>query len=258
MLASLSFASCSSSEKQPEKEVSPPLKTSPTRVREAQELLSRCRLIEPRISGCDRLQAVVTRDDGVPPSLDTKPKTASVAVAEPLSPRGASLQSPVERAKHARIVLAELTTVATSAMRELENSEPATRDAIVARLAMQIEHACMELLIVANQLPPSTRSSLRSQANDGANTVLLVKTWIRSRRPNAAMNLAIDASVKQLDLALVQLGTETVGQRPSPALVNREADEADMEVSQAKLESSNLEYAISAELDYRRALANIR
>lgn len=249
-LATLAGVGCSSSERKPEDEVPRRPKTSPRRVRAAQELLSKCAVIEPRIPACDRLQAVVTRDDDVPPSLAARPKT--VAVAEPYSPRGASLATPVERTTHARATLAELQSVVTSGMRELEDSEPATRDAIVVRLSTQIEHASKELLSVVARIPTAAGPSLVPHANDAANAVLRVVAWIDSRRPNAAMDMAIRVPVEHFDSALVQLGVAPVRQRPNPVTINREVDEASAEVSEATANASNLQAEISAELDFRR------
>ena len=251
-LLTLVGLSCSCSEKKSKEEPPRPPKTSPGRVRAAQELLARCRQIEPRIPACDRLQAVVTRDDDVPPSVETGLKPASVAVAQPFSPKGASLRTHGERTTHARAMLEKLQSVATSGMRELEDSEATTRDEIVIRLSTQIEHASKELLSVGDQLSKSTRSSLLSLSNDAADAVLEVKAWIGSRRPNAAMLVAILASITHLDAALVQLGVAPVGKRPRPRPKSGEADEANREVGQATLNASLLENAISAELDYRK------
>lgn len=258
VLAALAGCSCSSLDNQPERKVSEPTKPSQSRVRAAQELLGRCRVIEPRIPACDQLQAVVTRDDGVPGPEVPPPQTTSVDTAQPVDLKATSLTKLEQRATHARAMLAEIQATATSGMRELEDSEPGTRDAIAARLATLIARASREIVAVDPQLSPSARSSLLSPANDAASAVLSVKTWIRSRRPNAAMNASIDAAIVHFDSALVQIGTESLGQRKRPALIEREASEADSEVDRATLEAANLKNAITAELLSRHVDANRR
>ena len=215
-------------------------------------------MIEPRIPACDRLQAVVTRDDGVSSPPNAGPKAAAVTLAEPFKTQGSSLKTSDERTKHVRSMLTELQSVATSAMRELEDSDSTTRDAIVVRLSTQIEHASKELLSVGDQLSTPNRSAFRAMSNAAADAVLEVHAWIGSRRPNAVMRIAILPATTHLDEALVQLGVASIEQRPTPRPTSGEADEARKEEAQAYVQTTNLADAITAELLSRHADATHR
>jgi hypothetical protein len=244
--------SCSSSERRPEEESSAPAHNGSAESRRAgsaEELIARCRNIEPRVPACDRLDKELASDSTALPR--STPSGADPNTGTNLHAQ--TLKTERDRVTHANAMLAAIRSAAIKNMRELEDSLPTTRDAVVRNLAAVITQASAELIAVAAELPNKERAKLHASANNAADAVLQVVTWIDSRRPNSEMTSVIESAVKQMDSPLVAFGVHPVGSRPVPPLMQREAEEADVEVRAATRAASALSNDIEAELSLREA-----
>lgn len=172
-------------------------------------------------------------------------------VAEGVSAGGIqALHAPVKaEPKEVRAALRYIERSATTGLVELEASTPATRNGIVAKIALEVSHASEALVELLDGLSPDKRPDLRAPANAAAEALNRVYGWISSRAPNAEMITTFDAAVHELAPALRTMNVESIGARGQQHVTNSEARESTREHADVNAAAANLKDAIDAEKD---------
>ena len=159
-----------------------------------------------------------------------------------------ALHAPAKAApRDVRLALRDIERSATMGLAELEVSTPATRDAIVVKLALEVTHASVALVGLLEGLSAEKRSDFGAQANAATDAVNGVLGWISLRAPNAKMFATLDAAVRDLAPALRVMNVESIAARGFPVIKSSEVREATVERDAVQAAASNLRDAIDAE-----------
>lgn len=149
--------------------------------------------------------------------------------------------------KDAHLALRYIERSATSGLRELEESTPATRDGIVAKIALEVLHASEALFDLIQGLSAEKQSDLRTAANAAVEALHEVKAWIVSREPHAEMLATFEIAVRAIAPALQSMNVQPIAARRRVDLNEGEAQEATAEKDKVLEAAANLKDAIDAE-----------
>jgi|GEM_PF-4365179 len=161
----------------------------------------------------------------------------------------AARHAPPREVEHVRAALGYVERSARDGLAKLEalTTDQSSRDALVVEIVVELGHATDDLAAKVSNLAPKDLLPLRDAANAGAEAVLRLRGWIRSRAPNAKMVEHVEASVRELDPVLRTLGVAPVGQRPTPALIDDETQESQAESKAVTEAAADLVAAITLE-----------